>query len=217
MRQRHPLIAVRHAQILKAKKMKKRKKARQVGARLRQDTTTPSLAAGPLFPTPATPPPPPHAGRTARSAAALPQQLRRELGPPGAWAAARVGRESPRCDRDEEGGSRRAAAGAGVVADGSKRESRRYGRNQCLRNRIQCWTAAHHYRRALGRRRRVGRRRRADTARSDIGRRPTTAAAPWGGGGWAAALWGRRRSDTASWSAMPAADQAPPLLPPLTE
>jgi hypothetical protein len=69
-------------QILTAqKKKKKEKKARQAGARLRQATTTPPPAAGPPFPTPATPPPP-HAGRTARSAAASPQQLRRELGPP---------------------------------------------------------------------------------------------------------------------------------------
>jgi hypothetical protein len=58
---------------------KKEKKASRVGACLLQATTTPSLAAGPPFPTPATAPPA-HTSRSARSAAASPWQLHQELG-----------------------------------------------------------------------------------------------------------------------------------------
>jgi hypothetical protein len=43
----------------------------------------------------------------------------------------------------------------------------------------------------------VGRRRRAGAVGSGAGRRPSTAVVPWGGGGRATALWGRRRPDTA--------------------
>jgi hypothetical protein len=78
----------------------------------------------------------------------LTSAARRKLGPPGAWAAARVGRES-QCrgrisglrlrDWDEDGGSRRAAVGAGAAAAASKSESRRRGRNRyCLVSPTSC-------------------------------------------------------------------------------
>jgi hypothetical protein len=97
----------------------------------------------------------------------------------GAWAVTRVGRESRHRGqisglslrgREEEGGSRRATAGVGAAAAGSKREPRppRPGKKEAR-----------------------GEEASRCAAGSVARRRPATAVAPWGGGGRAAALWGR--------------------------
>jgi hypothetical protein len=159
MRRRHPLFVVRHPNThgTENEKMKKSKAGRG-------------------------PPPPGHDHAAAGRRSSAPHasdattttrrphcSVRRRLtsaAPPGAWATARVGRESPHRGRisglrlrgrDKEGGSRRATAGVGAAAAGSKREPRqpRPGKKEA-RGEEGSWRAAG----------------------SGAGRRPATTAAP---------------------------------------